>query len=179
MRLFLILLFCWSPLSIAADTRITREGLDFYLSARTPEQTNAFYSARGLPLSAVQAIAKSCFLTVGLHNRRADTVWLNLVTWRFVDASGRDIKRISLPEWRARWKALNIPLAAQATFGWTQLPETRDLQPDEDVGGNVPLIPPPGEFTLIARFATGVAGSGKPIEITVPKLTCPRDGVTK
>ena len=179
MRLFLILLLFLPLSSNAADTRITREGLDFYLSARTPEQTNAFYSARGLPRSAVQEIAKSCFVTVGLRNRRGDTVWLDLTTWRFVDANGQDIKRISLPEWRSRWKNLNIPLAAQATFGWTQLPETRDLQPDEDVGGNVPLIPPPGEFTLIARFATGVAGSGKPIEITVPKLTCPRDGVTK
>lgn len=179
MRQFLLLLLCWTPFSFAADTRITREGLDFYLSARTPEQTNAFYSARGLPLSAVQAIAQSCFLTVGLYNRRADTVWLDLATWRLLDANGRDIKRISLTEWRARWKELNIPLAAQATFGWTQLPETRDLQPDEDVGGNVPLVPPAGEFTLIARFATGVAGKGKPIEITVPGLTCPREGVAK
>jgi len=179
MRLLLILLLCWAPFSFAADTRVTREGLDFYLSARTPEQTNAFYSARGLPLNAVQEIAKSCFLTMGLRNRRADIVWLDLATWRFVDAHGREIKRISLPEWRARWKALNIPLAAQATFGWTQLPETRDLQPDEDVGGNVPVVPPTGEFTLIARFTTGAAGAGKLIEITVPGLTCPRDGVAK
>ena len=179
MRQCLFLLLCWTPFTFAADTRITRDGLDFYLSARTPEQTNAFYSARGLPLSAVQEIAKSCFLTVGLRNRRTDPLWLDLANWRFIDASGREIKRISLPAWTARWQAMQIPLAAQATFGWTQLPETRDMQPDEDVGGNVPLVPPPGKFTLIARFATGVAGRGKPIEISVPGLTCPRDGVTQ
>ena len=179
MRPFLILLVCWTPFAVAADTRISRDGLDFYLSARTPEQTNAFYSARGLPANAVQAIAKSCFLTVGLRNHRTDTLWLDLATWRFIDASGREIKRISLPDWVARWQAIQVPLAAQATFGWTQLPETRDLQPDEDVGGNVPVVPPPGEFTLIARFATGVAGSGKPIEITVPGLICPRDGAAQ
>jgi len=179
MRHFLILLMCWTPFSFAADTRITREGLDFYLSIRTPEQTNAFYSARGLPLIAVQEIAKSCFLTVGLHNRSTDTIWLDLATWRFTDANGRAITRISLPEWTARWQALQVPLAAQATFGWTQLPETRDMQPDETVGGNVPVVPPQGEFTLIARFPTGAAGKGKPIEISVRGLSCPRDGVAK
>ncbi len=179
MRQFLLFLMCWAPFSFAADTRITREGLDFYLSARTPEQTNAFYSARGLPINAVQEIAKSCFLTVGLHNRRTDIVWLDLATWRFADANGREVTRVSLPQWTARWKAMQIPLAAQATFGWTQLPETRDMQPDENVGGNVPVVPPPGEFTLTARFPTGATGTGKPIEISVPGLSCPRDGAVK
>lgn len=179
MRKHLLLLMCWAPFSLAADTRITRDGLDFYISARTPEQTNAFYSARGLPLNAVQEIAKTCFLTVGLHNRGTDTVWLNLSNWRFTDASGRELKRISLEEWRARLSALQAPLAAQATFGWTQLPETRDMQPDETVGGNVPVVPSPGTFTLKARFPTGAAGTGKPIEISVPGLSCPRDGAVK
>ncbi|MBT9614277.1 MAG: hypothetical protein IV108_13520 [Burkholderiales bacterium] len=179
MRQYLLFLMCWAPFSYAADTRITREGLDFYLSVRTPEQTNAFYSARGLPLIVVQEIAKSCFLTVGLHNRRADTVWLDLGVWRFADVNGREIKRVSLPEWTTRWKAMQVPLAAQATFGWTQLPETRDMQPDETVGGNVPVVPQQGEFTLTARFPTGAAGMGKPIEISVPSLSCPREGTVK
>ena len=179
MRCLLLWLLCWPLFSFAADTRIVRDGLSFYLSARTPEQTDAFYSARGLPQPAVQAIAQTCFLTVGLHNRSADIVWLDLAQWRFADASGREIMRISLPEWAARWQKMGVPLAAQATFGWTQLPETRDMQPDEDVGGNVPLIPPPGEFTLVARFPTGATGKGKPIIISVPGLTCPRDGVVK
>ncbi len=180
MRYLLLSLMCWPVFSFAADTRIVRDGLSFYLSARTPEQTDAFYSARGLPTNAVQAIAQTCFLTVGLHNRSADVVWLDLAHWRFTDASGREIARISLPEWTARWQKMSVPLAAQATFGWTQLPETRDMQPDEDVGGNVPLTPPPsGEFTLVARFPTGAEGKGKPIIISVPGLTCPRVGATK
>lgn len=179
MRHYLILLMCVASASYAADTRITREGLSFYLSVRTPEQTSAFYSARGLPLAAVQAIAKTCFLTVGLHNRGADIIWLDLATWRFIDANGRAITRISIPEWTTRLQAMQVPLAAQATFSWTQMPETRDMQPDESVGGNVPIVPPPGEFTLTAQFPTGVAGKGKPIVISVPGITCPRDEVAK
>lgn len=179
MRNFLFFLLAWPVLALAADARVTREGLDFYISARTPEQTSAFYSARGLPLAAVQEIAKACFLTVGVHNRSADIVWLKLAAWRFADARGHAVARIHRAEWNARWRALQAPPGAQATFGWTQLPESRDLQPDETAGGNVPVVPPQGEFTLIAQFPTGAAGTGKPIEIVVPNLSCPRADAAK
>ncbi len=180
MRQYLLLwLLCGSPLASAADIRITREGLDFFISVRTPEQTGAFYAARGLPPMAVQEITKTCFLTVGLHNRRTDTLWLDLAAWRLTDASGQVVARISRPEWTARWNALHVPLAAQSTFGWTQLPETRDMQPDETVGGNVPIVPPAGKFTLTARFRTGVTGAGRPVEISVPGLSCAPAGAPK
>jgi hypothetical protein len=177
MRHYLLLcLLGGSPFVFAAETRITREGVDFYISARTAEQTSAFYSARGLPLTAVQEISKACFLTVGLHNRRTDTLWLDLSAWRLTDAKGLAVARISRPEWTARWNALQVPLAAQSTFGWTQLPETRDMQPDESVGGNVPIVPPTGKFTLTAHFRTGANGTGQPLEIKVPGLSCTQEG---
>ena len=179
MRYFLLLsLLCESPF-VFAETRITREGVDFFISARTPEQTSAFYSARGLPPVAVQEISKACFLTVGLHNRRTDIVWLDLSAWRLTDANGHAVARISRPEWTARWNALQVPLAAQSTFGWTQLPETRDMQADESVGGNVPIVPPAGKFTLIARFRTGANGAGPPFEIIVPSLSCTPESAPK
>jgi hypothetical protein len=175
MRQYLLLLLCWASLASAADIRITREGVDFFISVRTPQQTRAFYAARGLPPVAVQEIATACFLTVGLHNRRVDTLWLDLSAWRLTDAGGHAVTRISRPQWMARWNALQVPLAAQSTFGWTQLPETRDMQPDETVGGNVPIVPPAGKFTLSARLRTGVAGTGPMVEINVPDLQCPRE----
>lgn len=179
MRLYVLLLMCCTPLASAADMQITRDGLDFSVSVRTPEQTRAFYAARGLPPSAVQAIAKTCLLTVTLHNRRADIVWLDLAAWDFTDAGGHPVARISRSQWAARWRSLQVPLAAQSTFGWTQLPETRDMQPDENVGGNVPIAPPEGTFTLTARFRTGMRGTGKPLEIKVPGLSCPHNGVAQ
>lgn len=176
MRLYVLLLMCCAPLASAADMQITRDGLDFSVSVRTPEQTNAFYAARGLPPRAVQEIANACFLTVSLHNRRADILWLDLAAWDFADANGHQVARISRSQWAARWRSLHVPLAAQSTFGWTQLPETRDMQPDESVGGNVPIAPPAGKFTLTARFRTGMKGTGKPVEIKFPGLSCPHEG---
>jgi len=181
-RIFFLLLF-WIPPLFAADARLARDGVELFVSPRTPEQIGAFYAARGLPPAALQELAKVCFLTVGLHNKRKEILWLEPAQWRFVDAQGKapgnEVTRIARPEWAARWKALQVPLAAQSTFGWTQLPESRDLYPDESVGGNLTLVPPPGSFSLVARFRTGADGKGKVIELTLPNLSCPREGAGK
>lgn len=177
-RIFVLLLF-WIPPLFAADARLARDGVELFVSPRTPEQIVAFYSARGLPPAALQEIAKACFLTVGLQNKRKETLWLEPAQWRFIDAQGKMVVRIARPEWTARWTALQVPLAAQSTFGWTQLPESRDLYPEESVGGNLTLVPPAGNFSLIARFRTGADGQGKLIELTLPGLSCPREGAGK
>ena len=170
--IFLMLLVLWAPVILALDTKLVRDGVEFYASTRTPEQIRAFYSARGMPEAGLQALSQACFLTVGLHNRRPATLWLEPAQWRFFDAEGKPIEAISRQTWKARWNALNVPLAAQATFGWTQLPESRDLYPQESVGGNVSIHPPPGSFSLRARFRTGTDGTGEMLELVIPKLNC-------
>ncbi len=171
MRFLLICFLNFALSAPAPAAEILRDGLRLSLSARTPSQLRAFYSARGMPENAVQEIARSCFITAGVHNSRNETVWLELQQWRFVTANGAELTRITPKEWRARWTRLNVPRAAQSTFGWTQLPEVRDLQPDESVGGNIPLLPSTEEFTLIARFALGEQ-KDRVLEIRVPQLRC-------
>ena len=174
--LFLFLSLWISPLC-AADAKLARDGVELSISARTAEQISAFYGARGMPSAALQALSQACFLTVGLHNRRNESVWLEPAAWRFIAADGKPIARISRQEWTARWTALQVPLAAQSTFGWTQLPESRDLYPDESVGANIAIQPPTGSFSLIARFRTGAGGEGRPIELSIPGLSCAPQGL--
>lgn len=171
MRFFFLCLLslAFSSPTLAAD--VNRDGIRLSVSARTPGQLRAFYSARGLPENAVEEIAQTCFITVGVHNSRNETVWLDLKQWQFVTASAAALNRISPADWRARWARLNVPRASQSTFGWTQLPEVRDLQPDETVGGNIPLVTSAQEFTLMARFPLGDE-KDRVLEISVPHLRC-------
>ena len=150
-----------------------KEGITYRLSVRTVEQIAAFYEGRGFPRRAIQALTKACFITVFLANRRQDVVWLELERWRFVDAQGKEVSRLSRPYWNALWKKLDVPLAHRATFGWTQLPERRDLRPQEPVGGNVTVVPPSGTFAFEARFHTGKRKEGKDIVLRFAGLTCP------
>lgn len=134
--LFACLLGTASPTLWAADSVQTRDGVNVSISARTPEQIEAFFSARGFPAAALKTLREACFFTVGIRNGSDDVVWLELDRFSIKDGSGKSVARITRPQWKKRLQALNVPPASQSTFGWTQLPERRDLQPDEPVGGN-------------------------------------------
>jgi hypothetical protein len=68
--------------------------------------------------------------------------------------------------------AYGLSQAHQSTFGWTQLPESRDLRQFEHVGGNVAVEWKDQPFKLIATFKTGADKTGKSKTITVENLTC-------
>lgn len=169
MRFLIVLLLLLPFPAQAARERFTQDGVVFSITVRNIEGVTAFYAARGFPKAMLDAIAQTCFVGVGIHNERKDTLWLEMSNWRFTDSAGREVKRITRPEWDARWERMHAPYAARATFDWTQLPESRDLQPGEPVGGNVAITPPDDEFSLSARFRTG---NNETIQVTVPGLRC-------
>jgi hypothetical protein len=141
-------------------------------AAPTPDQVSAFYGARGFPEPAVDALRRACLITVGLVHRRSTVLWLEPARWRFVDEQGRELTRLERAHWSALWERLDVPAASRATFGWTQLPERRDLHPNEPVGGNVALAPVAGSFRLEARFATGANREGPELTVTLAGLRC-------
>lgn len=141
-----------SPMLSAADSVQTRNGVSVSISARTSEQIEAFYSARGFPAAALKTLREACFFTVGIRNGSDDVVWLELERFSIKDGSGKSVARITRPQWTKRLQALKVPLASQSTFGWTQLPERRDLQPDEPVGGNFAIPRQSGAVHLTANF---------------------------
>jgi len=154
--------------------RVEQHGLRLSASPRAPDQTAAFYSARGFPAAAVEVLAAACLITFGIRNNRDEVVWLEPARWRFVDGQGRPVHRITREEWNARWQALDVPAASRSTFGWTQLPEQRDLRPGEPVGGNLALVPVAGPIRLQAHFHTGADRSGPDLLLEIADLKCPR-----
>ncbi len=178
---FAVLLLC-CPVSVVAadagpaprrDFRTTVDGIEFSVSVRTPEQLTAFYSGRRFPDAAVQRLARACFLTVGIRNTRPEVAWLDLAAWRFVGADGSAMRRLERGYWNRVWQGTQLPAASRATFGWTLLPEVRDLQPGEPVGGNITLAPSAATFSLEASFVTGAQRQGQVVRIRVPGLVCP------
>jgi hypothetical protein len=159
-----------------APKRDIQSGVSISVAPRTPAQVATFFEARGFPEAALARLRAVCFLTVTIHNRSTDVAWLELDRWRLVEATGAERPRRSRAHWERIWEELDLPQARRATFGWTQLPESRDLQPGESVGGNIAMVPPAGEFTLEARFATGAHKDGKELRIRRAQLSCPGRG---
>lgn len=152
--------------------RYEDDKLVMVVRTRTPEQLAAFYSARGFNPASVTAIKEPCFVFGMVENRGEERLWLILDDWQFLDADGKPIERINRAEWKHTWQATGLPQAKQATFGWTQLPESRDLHRYEHVGGQLAIPWQHRPFTLQARLRTAPDQSGPLHEVTFEKLTC-------
>ena len=153
---------------------VETDALRLQLIPRTPAQMAAFYEGRGFPRAALEEVKKTCFMTVVIRNKSQTVIWLEPERWRFLTEKG-ELKRIDRAYWQSKWRQRNIPQAKRSTFGWTLLPEVRDLQPDEPVGGNIVLPLTDQPFSLEARFATGSDKRGKEIIVRFDTLRCAKD----
>lgn len=142
------------------------------LTARTADQTVAFYTARGFPPAMIDPIRERCFLTTIVTNRSQDVIWLEPARWYFGSPAG-EITRFDRRWWNDQWQTLDAPLPSRSTFRWTLLPEQLDLRPGEAEGGNLTLPRVDGPFRLEARFATGPARDAAEILIRIDDLRCP------
>ena len=145
--------------------------LSFKMIARTPEQMAAFYEGRGFPAKATNVFSDVCFFTVIVKNLSRDIVWLEPASWQINRESGENIKRLGQQYWRKRWQQLNLPKNNQATFRWTLLPTSRDLRPDEGVGGNLVLAATPGKIMVTPVFRLGAEGQSR-LKLATQTIRC-------
>ena len=154
------------------------DALRIHLTPRTPDQMAAFYEARGFPPGALERIRNTCFVTVSIKNKSNQVVWLELGEWRFTSA-GKPLRHLDDEYWKAQWDEIGLRQASRSTFGWTQLPLVRDLQPDEQVGGNVVIPGGTRKFTVEASFRTGADKSGEMIRLGFGNVDCPQEPPTQ
>lgn len=154
--------------------KVENDQFRFTLMPRTPNQMAGFYEGRGFPPSAIQRIKQACFITAVFRNKSNKVIWLELANWQIVTNKGA-VKRLDRDYWKQQWQAIHLKPAFQATFGWTLLPEVRDLQPHEPVGGNLVLPQLDKPFTLKAYFVTGKDKRGSGINVAFHNIHCARD----
>jgi hypothetical protein len=141
---------------------------------RSPEQLAAFYLARGFNQAAIDQILKTCVITPIIENKTFDALWLELDRWRFTRADDT-IARLPRDYWPEQWRASGLPQAQQSTFGWTLLPEVRDLRIDESAGGSVIIPWQTRPFTLSMHFPTGLDRQGPVKTVIFEDLECVGD----
>jgi hypothetical protein len=141
---------------------------------RSPEQLNAFYLGREFNQASIDRILETCFVTPIIHNKRFDVLWLELDNWQF-SRGEQQIPRIKRGYWPAKWQLTGLSQAHQSTFGWTLMPEVRDLRLDESVGGSVVIPLQSLPFTLTMNFHSGVDKQGPLKTIVFKDLECVTD----
>lgn len=155
---------------------VENDDLLFVLIPHTREQMAAFYEARGFPQNAIARISGACFVTAHIKNRSDRVIWLEVAHWT-LSHDGEEIQRLGADYWQQQWDETGLPQANRSTFGWTSLPEVRDLQPDEPVGGNIMLPGSTTHFDLEARFYTGKDKRRGMLEVRFENISCPKDAL--
>ncbi len=148
--------------------------LEVGLMPRAPQQVAAFYEARGFSKPMIERLKQQCFITVWVHNKSQNIIWLDLARWKFSNLTG-NVTRRDRHYWKAVWHNMQIPLAYQSTFRWTLLPETLDFQPEEREGGNIVLPRSDHPMQIHASFPTKADKSGIPITVIFNNIECAKD----
>ena len=150
------------------------DGVFIRIVQRSPEQLTAFYLGREFNQASIKHILGNCFITPIIHNKTFDVLWLELENWRF-SRGDEQIPRINRDYWLEKWEQSGLPQAHRSTFGWTLMPEVRDLRLDESAGGSVVIPWQSRPFTLTMNFYTGADKQGPFKTIVLKDIKCVTD----
>lgn len=180
-KIFLFILVCISSNSVFGAT-LQSDGparwsyqdnaVRIRVIARPDQGMAAFYEARGFPKPTLKVFSNKCFLTVSILNKSYPVLWLEPDRWEVRTADGKTLQRYSLDYWYKEFDSAGVPVNVRAAFRWTQLPEQRDLRPDEPVGGNITLPAMKEKVLLLMKFDIG-SNRNETLELTVPDILCP------
>lgn len=127
--------------------------LELELVQRLPDQTRAFFQARGFQAEIADSIARGCVMQTIVRNigqpDKAQAVRVDLKEWRLKYRSV--IRPIKLKEtWLAEWAGSKVSPAARIAFRWATFPTEQTFEPRGDYNWGMTSygLPPGAEFDL-------------------------------
>lgn len=146
-------------------------GVSVYLAQRLPDQTRAFFLARGFDRASVDRVAAACVLQLEIRSLGDAAVEADLRQWRSQDADGA--RPLLLREhWEREWQRLGLPRAQRIAFRWALFPSRVHYGPGDYNWGMILLGRPPGaRVDLTVRLAVG----GRPVAAVLPGIECAPD----
>jgi hypothetical protein len=117
------------------------------LVQRLPDQTRAFFMARGFNKQHAEQIAQSCIFQTVYKNIAPATsqriIKYDLSNWRVLH-NGK-VQTLKLREsWEEEWRSKNVPPSAVIAFTWSLIPTQQSYQPQDYNWGMTAYNLPPG-----------------------------------
>ena len=128
------------------------QNVSIRLVQRLPDQSRAFFAARGFSSADAERIAQSCvFQTVFKNIAAADSdtvIRYDLSEWQIhLNGSPRLLK--VKEQWLQEWEQAQTPKSAQIAFSWSLLPTRQQYRPgDYNWGMTTYNLPPGQDFDL-------------------------------
>ncbi len=109
------------------------EGVLFRLTQRLPDQTRAYFMARGFAPDQADRIARRCVFQSMFKNTAvagAPSVTIDLADWR-VRHAGRESRLLTREQWRQNFPGSALPKAAAIALEWSLLPTQQEYAPGD------------------------------------------------
>lgn len=161
----------WEPvqakLTVSTDPETKLHGwklvdgnMELELLQRLPDQTRAFFLARGFPTEIADKIGKACVLQTIVRHRgeagQAQPISVKLKEW-LLKYQGTT-RKIKLKEmWDQEWSEGQIKSPSRIAFRWATFPSEQTFHPSGDYNwGMISFNLPPGtKFDLNVKWTEG------------------------
>ncbi|WP_455366921.1 hypothetical protein [Kaarinaea lacus] len=118
------------------------------LVQRLPDQTRAFFMARGFNKKQAEVIAQSCIFQTVYKNistaARPSIIEYDLRQWK-VMYQGKALPLKTKEIWKAEWEQVNASQKVQIAFLWALIPTQQRYEPQDYNWGMTSYNLPPGE----------------------------------
>ena len=154
---------------------VVDEGISIRLVQRLPDQTRAFFQARGFDVQQADLIALSCVFQTVFNNTstpdKGGTVEYSLRDWVVHAIGGRQGMK-TREDWRSLWVSRNVSKSAQVAFEWALFPTQQVYRPgDYNWGMSVFNLPPGSAFDLEVVWRW----QGKTRSARIEEMRCAED----
>ncbi len=123
-------------------------GIQLTLVQRLPDQTRAFFEARGLDAAHADALARNCVFQTVIRNTGQRSFRFDLGEWRVVGPGGRRPLRLRA-DWLAHWQDRGLSGPARIALRWALYPRRQRFAPgDYNWGMTAMGLPPGSRFDL-------------------------------
>jgi len=146
-------------------------GVSVQLVQRLPDQTRAFFQARGFTSKDADTIGRACVFQTIFRNDGKQPLSYNLDDWHI----SYQAKRRSLftrERWDEKWQGSGASQAALIALRWSLLPTRQRFEPGDYNWGMTSFGIPPGEVFDLTLVLTR---HGDPITRTIPGIVCSAD----
>ena len=149
--------------------------LQIRLVQRLPDQTRAYFVARGFTSQEAEKIAQSCvFQTIYKNTSTPEaklTIQYDLTEWQ-VTQNGKGSPIKTRETWRKEWQSQNVRQSAIIAFQWSLLPTQQSYQAaDYNWGMMIFDLPPGSLFDLNLKWRENNVIQNA----SIPKIQCAPD----
>jgi hypothetical protein len=166
-------------LGIDPETRLKHwewnaDGVLLRITQRLPDQTRAFFLARGFDQVNADHIARNCIFQSMFRNAGAETsgtVASDLTNWH-IDSNGQKGGLLVREHWRKLWAEREVTQSARIAFEWSLLPTRQSYAPgDYNWGMTSYGLAPGSHFDLVFSWHR----NGERFQGTIANIQCAPD----